>query len=141
LEVLDFIVCDDIRQEIGGKLTLVGVYDDLNVHVHNLKDFKPPINLPRLGFLLRVFNTNKDFSADTITFQILFNNEMINSLSAPANFEQGKDFINIFLVSQNFPITGNGDLNLKIVFLKDNRVVEEVTPIKPLKVTLIEKPE
>ena len=33
MKIVDFIVCDDIRREIGGKNTIIGVYDELNIRI------------------------------------------------------------------------------------------------------------
>ena len=39
MKLIDFIVCDDIRQELFGKITIVGVYSDLQIAlpINNIK--------------------------------------------------------------------------------------------------------
>ena len=53
MDILDFIVCEDIRQEIGGKCSIVGIYNDTIVLNGLPKDVQWPIAL-RLGVFVRL---------------------------------------------------------------------------------------
>ncbi len=53
MRLVHFIVCDDIRQEVTNKHTLVGVYDDLVIHRPRGVDPKVPFLL-KLAFFARL---------------------------------------------------------------------------------------
>jgi len=45
MKVLDFVVCDEIRHEIGDKISIMGVFIDsmlVNFHCRQLEGFAPP---------------------------------------------------------------------------------------------------
>lgn len=54
MQVLDYIFCDDIRFEIRGKFSMIGLYhDSINIEAKNPETIIWPINL-RIGVLVRV---------------------------------------------------------------------------------------
>lgn len=69
------IICDDIRQEIGNKLSFIGVYQD-NIFVPNL-----PFTFPKLCFSIHYSNVNGGASID-----VLLKNPSGNELSKISEF-------------------------------------------------------
>ncbi len=65
--IIDFFICDDVRQEIGGKRTVVGIYGD------SLTIPSVPFNLPQLCFVFKM-----DLAKSNIT-------KMIVTIEMPAN--------------------------------------------------------
>lgn len=59
------IFCDDIRNEIGGKTTFVGTYDN-EMYVHG--DF--PFLLPKFGIALRYMELRGAYTDEPVTFRI-----------------------------------------------------------------------
>lgn len=59
------IFCDDIRAEIGGKTTFVGVYDGVMI-VHG--DF--PFLLPKFGMAIRYMEQRGIFTAEPVTLRV-----------------------------------------------------------------------
>lgn len=62
MKLLDLIICDDIRQEVGGKQSLIGVYSDLIIN------FIPgqvvwPVNF-KLGIFIRIKLEENDLRPD-----------------------------------------------------------------------------
>jgi hypothetical protein len=55
-ESVDIIICDNIRMELGGKLSLMGVTLNNTIVVPTI-----PCSLPTLSFLLRLKKCTKDF--------------------------------------------------------------------------------
>ena len=48
MRLIDFLICDDVRQEVGNKFTLVGIYDsDIRIQVRTADAirFPLPVNL------------------------------------------------------------------------------------------------
>jgi len=67
---LETIFCDDIRQEISGKRTLVGVYE------HNLLVESFPVTLPKLCLVTRlVVPASTEF--ERISFEVMKGDESI----------------------------------------------------------------
>lgn len=69
------IFCDDIRDEIGGKLTFVGVYSAALI-VHT--DF--PLHLPKFGMAIRYYERHGSCS-DEVTLEISIPGDDENSPS------------------------------------------------------------
>jgi len=53
-KLLSFILCDDIRLEVGEKKTLIGIYSDI-IYVPTI-----PYTMPKLGFLIRLIELDHD---------------------------------------------------------------------------------
>jgi hypothetical protein len=123
----DIIVCDDIRNEMGGKHTLVGVYADKIVF--NTGHNESPWPLPKqLGIYVRLIKEEDDPEFTGFNMKIFLElskesqpSQLINvdgvfkgSLSNPVILN--------FVVPVNFP--GPGPLKLKLNFAtKDNGIV------------------
>jgi hypothetical protein len=134
MEILDFIVCDDIRREVGNKHTIVGAYND-RIVFSSSKDFKWGIN-KSLGFFLRFQREASDPDYDGFDLKIFLNDEQ-NQL---ANIKGGinvTDPIRPMVLDIVFPVfnfTGPGSLIVKIVFLKGSEVVIADLPEKSIAV-------
>jgi hypothetical protein len=63
-KIVDFFICDDVRHEIGGKRTLVGIYgNDLVVP-------SVPSNLPQLCFVIKLDLANSNIAKMTLTVEM-----------------------------------------------------------------------
>jgi hypothetical protein len=78
MKIADFIICDDIRRELGNKNTLIGVYD--NLIIQKVPNVNPvvPAGL-KLAFFIRI-KMGKDDSVlpDSFRFEALNNGKVIN---------------------------------------------------------------
>lgn len=75
---VDCIYCDDIRNEVGNKLTLVGCYGpDLIVE-------KIPATLPKLCVLAKVF-TPVDQPFERLTLRVFVGETMVAELQVPTS--------------------------------------------------------
>ena len=73
MRLRDFIVCDDIRQEVGNKYTLVGVYDEsIEFGISKGETGKWPKTL-KLGFFVRVRFEPDDTLPDVFSMHVRFN--------------------------------------------------------------------
>lgn len=80
--LLSTIYCDDIRQEIGGKLSLMGVYNG----VMYVQQF--PVTLPKF-WVVATFVTSKDEAPKSLKFRVFKNNEPLADLDAtPEHLQQ-----------------------------------------------------
>ncbi len=79
---LSTIYCDDVRQEVGGKLSLIGVYND----VMYVQQF--PVTLPKL-WVVATFVAPKDKPLKSLKFRIFKNNDPLADLDAtPEHLQQ-----------------------------------------------------
>ena len=79
---LSTIYCDDVRQEVGGKLSLIGVYNA----VMYVQQF--PVNLPKL-WIVATFVASKDEPPKTLKFRVFKDNEPLADLDAtPEHLQQ-----------------------------------------------------
>jgi Family of unknown function (DUF6941) len=63
-KIVDFLVCDDVRQEVGGKRTIVGIYDKVLI-VPTV-----PFNLPQLYFVIKLDFTKSDIAKMNFTVEM-----------------------------------------------------------------------
>lgn len=79
---LSTIYCDDVRQEVGGKLSLIGVYNG----VMYVQQF--PVTLPKL-WVVATFVASKDEPPKSLKFRVFKNNEPLADLDAtPEHLQQ-----------------------------------------------------
>ena len=129
MRIVSFIVCDDIRREIGGKNTLVGVYDDLNISVQPGKTLNWPLHI-KLGFFARISNEKRSLDADKYEFTILQDGQQIASLSEAVKLQQNAqvDNVNLAIVVNSLGILKPGKLDFVIRFFKQGELLEEMKP-------------
>ena len=78
---LSAIYCDDIRQEVGGKLSLIGVYNA----VMYVQQF--PVTLPKL-WIMATYVAPHDESPKSLIVRVLKNNEALADLNALPEYLQ-----------------------------------------------------
>lgn len=79
---LSTIYCDDIRQEVGGKLSLMGVYNGI-MYVQQF-----PLTLPKF-WVVATFVASKDEPPKSLKFRVFKNNEPLADLDAtPEHLQQ-----------------------------------------------------
>ncbi len=104
------LVCDDVREEVGHKSTLVGVYQgDLCVN-------EAPTTLPRLSFFFRV-RAHVDRPLTHLVVRVLRDGEnyltadfAADALPIPGESDDGSYHVQIVLQAQPFDVTGPGEL-------------------------------
>jgi len=107
---LNALVCDDVREEVGHKSTLVGVYQgDLTVH-------DAPTILPKLSFFFRVI-ARAERPMTRLVVRVLKNGEDFltadfaeDALPTPDSSE-GTYHVQIVLQAQPFEVSGPADLH------------------------------
>ena len=122
MKLLDFIICDDIRQEANNKLSLMGIYNEKIVFQHSKKTPpKWPLHL-KLGCYLRV-----QFDANEPRPNKGFINYKLNGaelISAPIEIELEQNPIWVFfLIAENFAIAEPGKLEISSEFQKSGELL------------------
>lgn len=129
MKLLDIIVCDDIRREIGNKPSLMGVYAGNLILARSPEgDPKWPVAL-RMGFFIRFLKEPgdiqpNDFMVEFIRDGIVFD-KVEGKVIAAADPENN---ISIALVNTAFKIMGVGPISFRIKFSKEGKVIGQFEP-------------
>ena len=128
MKLIDFIVCDDIRHEVGGKQTLVGVYSDRIVFQTNTPEAKWPVS-KSLGIVLRfkVDKSDPPFDGFDITLDLnIDSSTRPNQLAKVEGIIKRKGAEKLlvlnFKTQLNFP--GPGEMSLNANFTKGQELVQ-----------------
>jgi hypothetical protein len=134
MKFLDFIVCDDIRKEVGNKHTIVGAYND-RIIFFSRPDFKWGIN-KSLGFYLKLQKESSDPDYDGFQFKVYLNDEenILGNIRGEVKITDPLRPMVLDLVFPVFNFKGPGSLIVKIAFLKGSEVVIGDLPEKTIKV-------
>jgi hypothetical protein len=136
MKLIDFIVCDDIRQEIGGKITLVGVYEDrLMINAPSPDKVRWPVQL-KLGFFIRMLNDGTAPEMDNFDLQVHCNKKTICRLSGPLKIKKQHGLMNLFFVNSAVRFPSEGTLSVTLFFKKADDVVFEIKPDLNIKVAV-----
>jgi hypothetical protein len=138
VKLLDLIVCDDIRQEIAGKQSLIGVYSDLVINFP-IGKAQWPINL-KIGLFLRFKVEGGDQIPESFEINCLQNKIKIASFNGDLKFPDNIQYFNLAVVNNAFQIPNPGEILFKIAFKKNNEFVNEFLPEYSLKVVNNEIP-
>ncbi|MCK5760395.1 MAG: hypothetical protein KAH33_03820 [Candidatus Delongbacteria bacterium] len=67
IKLYDVLVCEDVRNEVGGQHTIIGLVSELNVHLK--KDHKGSVIIP-LSFMFRLTNLKENMKLDGFHIRI-----------------------------------------------------------------------
>ncbi len=116
--LLDFIVCDDIRNEQGDKSTLVGVYGEiLRIARADGQPVSWPVLLPKLGVFLRTKPVG-DFAPDRFVLTYTHNGAKIGRVEGPMVIVDPSRPYTIAAVAAPFPLPGPGKIQFQLSFQK-----------------------
>jgi hypothetical protein len=113
IKLNDVIVCDDIRTEIGGKHTIVGLVNELNAKVS--KNFTGEAIFP-LSFLFRTTNYKRDLKLKTIDVCLLDEGKEMLKRTVP--IDPGKEptrHFNISMIKELIKINKTTNIGFKLI--------------------------
>jgi hypothetical protein len=126
MKVLDFVVCEDIRQEVGEKFSLMGVYAD-SMLVHFRESEKWPF-VTRLGFYIKLDPEGAPAYPDC-KFQVARDGQVKSAIPLQVDtLAPGRVFV-MMLNVQPFSISAPGILEFSLQFSGPGR--ESVTVSLP----------
>ena len=141
MKILDYILCEDIREEVGRKLTLVGTFHD-QIVFHQTKDHqvKWPVTL-RLAIYLKVmFEETDQFDSLNVFFIEEKSGVELFKLapSLPPDLKKNAPVLLNFVL-QNIQISAPTELTLRIEGIKNGNITATITPELQYKVSLKEE--
>lgn len=116
MKLTDLIICDDIRQEVGNKFTLVGVYDsEIRIQTSSPETLSWPLPL-NIALFCRVELEANDSGLDEFELQITHDGIEIVKLKSAILVGHKDRPIPITTRMPGFPITGAGVLRFDMRF-------------------------
>jgi hypothetical protein len=126
------LICDHIRQELGGKQSLMGLYNDVIIFGLSPEGIQAWPKLMRLGFFIRLsFNENEEIpEGATFLFSCKRGDDSVQI--AKGQFivkDQAKlRFANLVIMANPFVIKGPGEIKFSLLlFDAQNKVFKAFT--------------
>jgi hypothetical protein len=129
MKLQHFIICDDVRLEVSGKHTLVGVYDDLVFSYYQGAEPAPayPI-ITKLVFFIKLLKDETALDVDHYDFCItqegVYDKNPLFTQPIPKPIAQNK--ITLVLTIGQFSIFREGPIDFSLNFYKGQDIVETV---------------
>lgn len=122
----NYIFCDDIRQEINNKFSLIGAYSDrILITTPKGVNITWPISL-RLSIYLRIGLDKQDIIPNNFDFSLhLKNKTLINVAGNPYTIDTERRDSNIFITTEGLQVEP-GDLDFNLSLKKDSQLVYDV---------------
>jgi hypothetical protein len=115
MKVLSFIPCEDVRTEVGGKSTLVGVVEGIAFHESRLKN--GPAIL-RAAAYLRIELEKNEPTPNEVSVVVAFNGKEVISAGTPFLFSKPDRPASLSVPVTLIPVDGSGDITFTYVFKK-----------------------
>ena len=123
MRLLDFLICDDVRYEVGGKISLVGVYaDGITVSSQNGPVIWP-IGLPKIGFFVRIQLEETDFRPERFVMSALHNGNLVGRYEGEVSISDSATHLTLALSATSFPLPAPGALSCAIELSKGEKSV------------------
>lgn len=108
------ILCDDVRQEVGGKMSLMGIYSkDIVVN-------KVPTILPFINLVVMFEDLKEPFEKLFVTIVLPKSDPIKVSYPSPPDLKKGQD-VNLVLGLSPFQLNHTGKAKFEIRFTKDEK--------------------
>jgi hypothetical protein len=125
-----FLICDDIRNELGNKQSLIGVYDDVINFSAPQADIGKWPKVIRLGIYIKLGFENESEKGrfQRIKLEYSTNDETVVLLdnSRPALLTTDLKGISIGAVVNQFVVKSSGELDFHcIIYDKDNGIIHD----------------
>lgn len=134
MQLIDFMVCDDIRQEVGNKHSLMGIYgNSVTINIPDVQPDAQPVPL-RLGIFVRIRLDPED-PAPTL-FELTARQgerppmRVLQPLLA-RSIRTVPSFINATVVIPQFPIYESGVVSFDITVKSGDVVINNSSPRNP----------
>ena len=123
MKLKDFLFCEDVRNEIHGKLSLMGLYDDrITIRPLPEQTISWPIPLS-LAIILRFQISSKDEKPDSFELEFFMNEKLIIKIPGKVNINSPEQTnFNLTVKGQGIPVE-LGELGFTIKLSKNSKVL------------------
>ena len=120
------LICDDIRQEMGGKQSLMGLYNDAIIFEPSPEGVPAWPKLMRLGFFTRLSFSEDDKIQEGTTFSFSFRrgSESFEIARGPFAVQEPAvhpRFVSLSIMTNPFVINGPGEMTFSLLLLDAQR--------------------
>jgi hypothetical protein len=138
MQVDNFIVCDDIRFEMGNKMSIMGIYDDTILIPSSQQgvDLKWPLPM-RLAFFIRLYLLDPTSVPNRFEFIVIHEAEKIASVEGELSILDVSKPLRLAISVAQLPMPKPGNLSFKLVFKRDSEVIAEKTDLRQLTIGII----
>lgn len=138
MKLVDFVLCDDIRHEVGNKVSLIGVYNDRIIFAEKkVSDIKWPKQM-KLGIYIRTLIGENERFPNKFVVDVNCNGKQCLSASGAVLKQAAigeKGYLIAFaIVAEKFPFNGAGTLSFNIKYFENDNLIADVTPAYNLSV-------
>lgn len=134
MNILDFIVCDDIRHEVSNKITIIGAYADLLIFpVQDATVDQWPKQL-KMGFFIRIKRHEEDPIPDEFHVEFVHEGKIFSNVRGNISAPQKVTLFNLPIVSDGFKIPGKGQISFNVKLFKNKKLIFDSSPDYRLKV-------
>ena len=136
MKLLDYIVCDDVRNELGGKFSLMGVFgDSINVQVpHGVTG---AIAIP-ITVYLRVLLEERDSVPDGFKVVIKINGKEFAGVEGTIEVSANKPNILGFVIPiRKFQVFENSTISLTATFTSGGQPIAELSPSYDISIKIL----
>ena len=136
MKLIDFIVCDDVRQEIGNKFTLIGVYDrDIRIQTKDPSALTWPLPT-NLALFFRVQLEPSDSGLDTFELSVTHDEKELAKIQGGVASINRDKAITINARMPGFPLPGPGLLKFQLKFSDHGKTIFDIDAPKSVQVSV-----
>ncbi len=137
MKLLDFIACDDIRQEVGGKLSFMGVFGD-SIKLQIPKGAPRPVAFP-LALYLRILVEENDSIPDGFKAFVHVDKKEVAKIEGNIKVSGDRPKILGFVLPlKMLQVSGNATLSLTASFFAGGQLLMEISPSYDISIQVIE---
>lgn len=125
MKIQDFLICDDIRQEVGNKFSLMGIYDsDIKIQARAPESLAWPLGI-NLALFGRFQMESTDPIFDSFEIQVQHNKHEVAKVQANLTSVSRDNPITLNTRMPGFPLPGPGELTFYVKFNQGGSTVIE----------------
>ncbi|MBN2497939.1 MAG: hypothetical protein JXR96_25320 [Deltaproteobacteria bacterium] len=137
MKLLDFIVCDDIRHELGGKLSLMGIFGD-TIRLQVPRGSPRPIAFP-MAVYLRVLLEEQDSVPDAFRVVVNLDGKEFAKIEGHIGITgDTPKILGFVLPLKMLQVSGNAMMSLVATFLVGGRSRADLSPPYDISIQIVE---
>jgi hypothetical protein len=121
----DFIIADDIRHELGNKISILGIYQDV-ITLNIPQDMDGAIPL-RLGFYIRLRLDSGDAEPTKFEMYLTFNSEELARFEGKILKVEESSVLVLPLIANMLPITQYGVIKFDLKIMNEAELLFETS--------------
>jgi hypothetical protein len=139
MQLADFIVCDDVRFEMGNKMSIMGIYDDsILIPPPGIgSELLWPLAM-RLSFFIRMHPTAHDAAINGFEFIVTHEGEKIAFLDGAIAIRDPSKPLRLAISLSQLLLPSLGKLSFKIVLKNGSEVISETDVPHNIRIALLD---